>query len=155
LIDSNIDWGQDLVGLQRWIKKNAPDETIGLAYFGQINPDLFRLRLGNEFSWFLPPPHPQTVPPEKLPRHLRGRLSGYQFQPGLYAVSATLVRGLPWRVYDEDLRRWEPYDYGANAFAYFSKLEPFAKIGYSIFLYRVTPEQAKELSQIWAPTSAP
>ena len=55
LIDSNLDWGQDLVGLREWCRKNIPrDEPIGLAYFGQINPSMFTLR-GDRFDWFLPP----------------------------------------------------------------------------------------------------
>ena len=54
LIDSNLDWGQDLVALQKWWKKNIPGQPIGLAYFGQINPSIFKLR-GEPFDWFLPP----------------------------------------------------------------------------------------------------
>ncbi|MEJ7638939.1 MAG: glycosyltransferase family 39 protein, partial [Singulisphaera sp.] len=34
LIDSNIDWGQDLVNLRRWLAQNAPPgELDGIAYF--------------------------------------------------------------------------------------------------------------------------
>ena len=54
LIDSNLDWGQDLVGLQKWWKATIPGQPIGLAYFGQINPSIFKLR-GDSFDWFLPP----------------------------------------------------------------------------------------------------
>ena len=54
MIDSNLDWGQDLVGLQRWWQENIPDQPIGLAYFGQINPSIFEMR-GEPFRWFLPP----------------------------------------------------------------------------------------------------
>ena len=62
LIDSNLDWGQDLVELQRWWKANIPDQPIGLAYFGQINPSIFAMR-GEPFRWFLPPGRPGTVDP--------------------------------------------------------------------------------------------
>ena len=54
LIDSNLDWGQDLVSLQKWWKKTIPNEPIGLAYFGQINPSIFKLR-GDSFDWFFLP----------------------------------------------------------------------------------------------------
>ena len=57
MIDSNLDWGQDLVALQKWWKKTIPGEPIGLAYFGQINPSIFKLR-GDSFDWFLPPVKP-------------------------------------------------------------------------------------------------
>ena len=41
LIDSNLDWGQDLVGLRAWWREHDPGQPIGLAYFGQINPSIF------------------------------------------------------------------------------------------------------------------
>ena len=62
LIDSNLDWGQDLVALQKWWQETIPGEPIGLAYFGQINPSIFKLR-GEPFDWFLPPVKPGTVHP--------------------------------------------------------------------------------------------
>ena len=66
LIDSNLDWGQDLVGLQKWWKETIPDQPIGLAYFGQINPSIFKLR-GDSFDWFLPPVRPGTAQPMTQP----------------------------------------------------------------------------------------
>ena len=61
LIDSNLDWGQDLVGLKRLGRRQRPGRAVGLAYFGQINPDIFRLRHAagdpeSSLNWFLPPP---------------------------------------------------------------------------------------------------
>ncbi|HEU5116861.1 MAG TPA: glycosyltransferase family 39 protein, partial [Isosphaeraceae bacterium] len=44
LIDSNLDWGQDLVNLKRWVDRNAPGERLGLAYFGQVPPVIFQAR---------------------------------------------------------------------------------------------------------------
>ena len=84
LIDSNLDWGQDLVELQRWWRDNIPDQPIGLAYFGQFNPSIFELR-GEPFRWFLPPGMPgrsigcpaaespaDRTGPQADPRLLRG-----------------------------------------------------------------------------------
>ena len=62
LIDSNLDWGQDLVALRQWCRENLGDEPIGLAYFGQINPSIFADR-GDPFPWFLPPVKPGTTKP--------------------------------------------------------------------------------------------
>ena len=42
-----------------------------------------------------------------------------RLEPGLYAVSASLVRGLPWRVYDN--ARWAPYSAWTDAFGYFRR----------------------------------
>ena len=142
LIDSNLDWGQELVGLRQWAARNAPGERVGVAYFGQINPELFNLR-GEEFDWFLPP---------ALPGHWNGAAprspgAGSPPPPGLYAVSVSLIRGLPWRVYDRT--RWAPYEAKQDAFAYFQELTPFDHIGHSIFLYRIDGGDAERLARHW------
>ena len=155
LIDSNLDWGQDLVGLRRWLEKNSPGERIGLAYFGQINPRVFDPR-GEGFDWFLPPSKPGAMQPSDLPPRYRFDPAGMTLKPGLYAVSASLVEGLPWRVYDSpwngyDLNRWAPRQAWFNAFSYFRELTPIAKVGYSIWIYRVSPDDAARLAHHWAP----
>jgi Dolichyl-phosphate-mannose-protein mannosyltransferase len=146
LIDSNLDWGQDLVALQKWWKKTIPGQPIGLAYFGQINPSIFKFR-GEEFDWFLPPvppgsthaiadnPSPMLVGPAK------------KLAPGYYAVSATLLYGLPWRLYDpasplQVPGAWAPaWNVGKeDAFWYFRKFEPITRIGHSIYVYHLTAD---------------
>ena len=150
LIDSNLDWGQDLVNLREWVRSHG-NERIGLAYFGQVNPSLFDLR-GDGFDWFLPPAQPESwnrgLPPWPGARRPPG--------PGLYAVSASLVRGLSWRVYDharglpeDNPARWAPYDAKEGAFAYFHDLEPIDRIGYSIFIYRLDAAAAARLAPRW------
>jgi hypothetical protein len=52
-------------------------------------------------------------------------------------------------VYDSD--RWAPYNASSNAFSYFARLEPIARVGHSIFVYRLTPEQAAGLRPLWEP----
>lgn len=145
LIDSSLDWGQDLVGLRRWVDANAPGEPIGLAYFGQIHPAIFAAR-GEAFDWFLPPPLPGTMGPP-IPPQLVGPDGPTPPAPGLYAVSASLMRGLPWRVYDPG--RYPPYEARRDAFAYFAGLRPIGHVGHSIFLYRITPEDARGLARLW------
>ncbi len=148
LIDSNIDWGQDLVPLRRWIAKNAPGERIGLAYFGQINPRIFDAR-GEGFDWYLPPPLPGTM--RTLPPRYQALLSPPE--PGLYAVSASLVHGLKWRVYDNLWngfgKSWVPWGAEFEAFSYFRTLKPIDQVGYSIQIYRITPEVAARLARRW------
>ena len=99
LIDSNLDWGQDLVKLDRWLRANHPGRRVGLACFGQINPTLLKLR-GQGFDWFLPPALPGTFEP--LPGVDPARRIGpaTRLTPGLYAVGSSIVHGLPWRFYD-------------------------------------------------------
>ncbi len=87
LIDSNLDWGQDLVSLREWCQKTIPSHELGLVYFGQINPSIFAVR-GEAFRWFLPPAAPGTMQPmQPSNRNLIGPAK--QLTPGYYAVSAT------------------------------------------------------------------
>ncbi len=151
LIDSNLDWGQDLVALRRWMTENRPGKRVGLAYFGQVNPNIFLLR-NEEFRWFLPPVLPGTT----VPMYQNPALMGPDafLRPGIYAVSASLVRGLPWRVYDpgDPSQTW-PAAWDARqdrrnrgAFSYFADLTPIAKVGHSIFVYELTQEQCDRIN---------
>ena len=157
LIDSNIDWGQDLLNLKKWLDTNAPGERVGLAYFGQIHPRIFDER-GEGFDWFMPPPRPGTA--TLTPNAGNDPIPRYAFnppirlEPGLYAVSASLLKGLPWRVYDHRWRafgatRWAPYEIRDSAFDYFDQLTPIARVGHSISIYRVSPEDAARLAYYW------
>jgi hypothetical protein len=158
LIDSNLDWGQDLVTLRDWLRANAPGERVGLAYFGQINPNILKLR--NEgFDWFLPPPLPGTIRPGNPAWVAMMDGPPPRLEPGLYAVSASFVRGLPYALYDSSLRvpnlypGWDSRGTRSDrpAFGYFAGLKPEARVGHSLFVYRVTPEQAAELAPLWNP----
>jgi hypothetical protein len=151
LIDSNLDWGQDLVGLERWMAENRPGRRVGLAYFGQINPSIFLLR-GEDFRWFLPPLLPGTIRPMYQSPALIGPEA--TLKPGLYAVSASLVRGLPWRIYDpgDPSRAWSAgWDARSDkqergAFSYFADLTPIARVGHSIFVYELSQEDCDRLN---------
>lgn len=153
LIDSNLDWGQDLIGLRDWLRRHPQEGPVGLAYFGQINPNLFALR-GDGFAWFLPPLRPgrfEPMPGTRAP--LEGPAP--RVTPGLYAISATLLRGLPWRLYDPSPRAWfQAWRTHEDALGYFRELTPFDHIGYSIFLYRVSPADAQRISQRLAEEAA-
>ncbi len=156
LIDSNLDWGQDLVNLRDWLRENAPGEKVGLAYFGQINPNILILR-DEGFPWFLAPSAPGALRPMQPIERLEG--SPPRLVPGLYAVSASFVRGLPYALYDSSMRvanlypGWDSRNTDIPAYTYFQELEPVAKVGYSIFVYRVTEEQAARLSRVWSVSS--
>jgi len=43
LTDSNLDWGQGLIVLREYEQKH-PNENLRLAYFGSVNPPLYRVR---------------------------------------------------------------------------------------------------------------
>jgi len=67
LVDSNLDWGQDLPGLKQFMEKRGID-FIYLDYFGSINPKLYEINY-------------KPIPEEKL-------------SEGIYAISATYLQGL-------------------------------------------------------------
>lgn len=110
LIDSNIDWGQDLYRLKAYLKKH-PVDNPGLAYFGTIPPST----LGTAYR----------VPPELHP------------EPGTYAISASLLQGRPYSIRKMDGSR---HNLGTDALGYFRFFEPKARLGYSINVYELTPE---------------
>ena len=140
LIDSNLDWGQDLVGLREWCRRNIPDQPIGLACFGQINPSIFTVR-GDRFDWFLPPVRPDLIRSTFDAPGARVVGPAKELKPGYYAVSATLLYGLHWRLYDSTPywhEAWQPaWSASSNAFAYFRLFEPIARIGHSIYVYKL------------------
>jgi hypothetical protein len=70
LLDSNLDWGQDLGRLADYLKAHGV-ERIGLGYFGHVDPDLYGI------AWTLPPQAPA---------------------PGRYAVSANFLAGYPYAI---------------------------------------------------------
>jgi len=132
LLDSNIDWGQDLLELRRVLDLNEP---LGLAYFGAVDPALAGIR------WRVPPRDPRTVPPgHALPSDTPTLL------PGLYAISVNFLYGLPHRVPGPG---GESVPSDEDAFAYFRTLRPFARAGYSIEIFRVGPEEADRIEQVW------
>ena len=108
LVDSNLDWGQDLKGLKRWMDKNSV-KTIQLAYFGTADPAYYGIEaVYKPGTW-------KTVM----------STPGLRADPGFssyIAVSATHLTG----VY---LRPFNPY-------VQFLLKKPVATIGRSILIYR-------------------
>lgn len=110
VVDSNLDWGQDLKRLAIWVEEKNIDK-IYLDYFGGGSPEYY---LGEKYKYW-----DRSKPESEFPR-------------GNYlAVSATQLQGqraLPVLGYKEPsfyylwLNNYEP---------------PIAKIGYSIFIYYI------------------
>jgi 4-amino-4-deoxy-L-arabinose transferase-like glycosyltransferase len=112
LVDSNLDWGQDLPALKAWMDKHSIDR-VNLSYFGTALPGLYGVRYWPlpGFLHFISNPDMNSFNP-------------YTPEPGWYAISATSLRlGLLYR--EQDL------------FAYFRDKTPAARAGYSLLLYKV------------------
>lgn len=77
LVDSSLDWGQDLPALKKWLGAHrAPSEPVYLSYFGSDEPARFI---------------PDAVLMPRLSNFDRTR-PWYWCEPGLYAVSATMLQ---------------------------------------------------------------
>lgn len=136
VVDSSLDWGQDLPALARWLDTNRqPGEKLYLSYFGNAWPPHYGVRP----TIFLPAVNFVT-PPQ----------SAYALEPGLYCVSATSLaevysdfRG-PWRpVWEQTLRegRADEPTLARLRFArlckYLQGRAPDANAGHSILIYRL------------------
>lgn len=167
LVDSSLDWGQDLPALKTWLQANAAGQSIYLSYFGSGEPAYYKInarRLAFTNNFKLPSAH-------------------VKLEPGIYCISATMlqqvyspVRG-PWSLEYEreyqDLRQYEPMlaTYTENAavraqleqsvgrekwnqvivrfellrFArlchYLRARGPDANVGYSILIFRLNAEE--------------
>jgi hypothetical protein len=119
LINSNIDWGQDLLYLKRWLNEHPEARPLKLAYYGPVDPRL----AGIEFS--LPP-----TESERCRSGASGRLPS-----GWYAVSVTFLRGRP---FPAPNGRGGRKGIGRDDYGYFLKeFQPVAMAGYSIYIYHV------------------
>jgi hypothetical protein len=113
LVDSNLDWGQDLPAL-RDVMDDLGIEQVNLAYFGKAVPEKYGVSYHPLASYlrFVEGPELSAFNP-------------YTPEPGWYAISATSLR--------LGMMTSETVD----LYAYFRDLEPVARAGYSIYLYRV------------------
>ena len=114
LVDSNVDWGQDLLRLRQWQVENSMDD-LKLGYFGTADPAFYGLQYEplpgfprEEFYatlWANPPFNPAAP------------------EPGVYAISVSSL--------------WESHTESKNVYPWFRNREPDDQIGYSILIYQV------------------
>jgi 4-amino-4-deoxy-L-arabinose transferase-like glycosyltransferase len=99
LADSNIDWGQDLKRLKRWMTRNGV-ERVNLAYFGQADPAYYGIDA-------------VPLPGSDIGSPRRPELPGY------VAVSVNMLTGVylnpAWRLYYEGFRHLVPVAHVGNS----------------------------------------
>ena len=172
LVDSSLDWGQELPDLHQWLEKNVPASSntpVYLSYFGTGDPAFYKINAQILPGFFDPGP-PQNFP-----------LGG-----GVYCISATNLQGiytrfpLPWSPDDErlytqarndidlwnstadniaarnqlleerDLASWNNLTriFGrlrlARLTAYLRHRTPDDEVGYSILIYRLSDDQVNQ-----------
>ena len=113
LVDSNLDWGQDLENLKIWLDEHGVDH-VWLSYFGEGRPSYYDINFTGLDSF-----PPRLMNPQARPFY------PHDPAPGIYAISATTLQGVHFANHD--------------VFAWFRDKEPLDKVGYSIFLYEVPP----------------
>jgi hypothetical protein len=155
LVDSNLDWGQDLPGLAHWLAERPDADRCYLSYFGSALPEqhaVHCIRLPGFFDFGRP-------------------LRREELDAGTYCISATMLQALH---LDADARgRWtaehelrfgrareaaaQETDAGvteptpgwslyerlrfARLMAYLREREPDDQVGYSILIYRLDAEE--------------
>lgn len=133
LLDSNIAWGQDLLFLRRWLDGHPDVKPIGLVAYGWIHPHL----AGIDFS--LPPVGPKG--PGMIGQHGDGQQLGPL--PGWYAIDVNFLHGPRWTAANEE-GGWTAISPDGMNYEYFLRFEPVARVGYSIYVYHISPEEADE-----------
>ena len=123
LLDSNIDWAQDMLYLKRWYAANPQARPFHLERFGS-------LVASPEAAGIESQPVPGFLPADAL-HDQQYQPSGPQ--PGWFALSINHIKGY--------------HHYGSDRpeFTYFQRLKPIARAGYSIQIYHLTPDQADAL----------
>jgi hypothetical protein len=111
LVDSNLDWGQDLYKLMAALNDQTGDEPVSIAYFGSVPP--YAAGLAGD-------PPPQFSP-----------------QPGWHAVSVNFVQGRPHTLRRLD-GRFDPR--GLDAYGYFRFFTPRFRVGNSIDVFYLSRE---------------
>ena len=130
LLDSNIDWGQDLLSLKRWLNRHPEARPLGLAYFNFLDPKL----IGIEYD--LPSVAP-ALPEDRLPK----RAAQFGPRPGWFAISVNYLRGLTFAAPDgQGGTRWIGEH---DSLTYFQQFQPIARAGYSIYIYKITVDEAQ------------
>jgi hypothetical protein len=161
LVNSSLDWGQDLPGLRRWLDQNAPPgggQKVYVSYFGAADPAYYGIKA------------------VELPSSDE---SAYTFKGGIYCVSASGLEGVQWtrthtieyQALGRELGRWaataaDPkarealiQETGENFWItigkaydvlkfyrlclYLQRRKPDDEVGYSILIFRLTDSEIK------------
>ncbi len=117
LLNSNADWGQDLLYLRRWLDARPEVRLDGLSYsFVNIVPPV---------AFDLPA---NALPPDpRCPRCQPFSPSEFGPRPGWYAVSVSLL-------HDRN-----------GIVRYLDRFKPVGRAGYSILIYHITPEEVNRV----------
>lgn len=135
LLDANIDWGQDLLYLQRWYDSNPQARPLHLQYFGFVSPRDAKIEFEPVPQQLRPSGGPQPPGDAAAPQpqnQQQRKIPG--LVPGWYAISVN------------DLYGYRHYGGERDQYAYLRTLTPVATAGYSIYIYHLTEEDVRKLT---------
>lgn len=124
LLDSNIDWGQDLFELKRFVHHHPECAPLWISYFGSIDPETVGITA-------------QRVP---LLYENGKWIHLHSLNPGWYAISVNHLYGYHFE---------GPHSPNLSCFQRFT---PDAMAGYSIYIYHITPDKIDSLTRNNTPT---
>ena len=119
LVDSSLDWGQDLPGLKAWLDTHARGEKVFLSYFGTGDP------LFEGIAATALPALPEVGPPRRW----------HALAPGVYAISATMLQ----HVYSDVRGEW--------SFAREQEFQRLRPLEPSLLAYQTDPGRRRALEQ--------
>lgn len=114
LIESNLDWGQDLPGLKAYMDENSI-EKINLGYFGRVDPAIY----GIDY--------------ELVEREL---------EEGVCAISVNFLVGRPYYLLNADTKQLTYI--GQDYYKRYRGLTPKERIGHSIYLFEIEKNGKKD-----------
>lgn len=147
LVDSSLDWGQDLPALKGWIEKYAAGSPVYLSYFGTGSPEYYGIKAKRLPSYINLGHHPEET----------------EFREGVYAISATMLQSVysyaagHWNVLYErayqrllksstnDVERFNLQQLRFTRLcSYLRHRTPTDSVGYSILIFRLSKRELDE-----------
>lgn len=123
LLDSNIDWSQDLFFLEDWQQTHPEALPMKIAYFGSYPLEETKI----QYTGYPPvlPDKTQPENPDDQSHLLEANLAPPELSPGWYAVSVN-------ELFSRSCR-----------YKYFLNMKPQAVVGYSFYIYQVPSPSAR------------
>lgn len=116
VVDSNIDWGQDVAALGAYVAQREAVAEIQGAWLSVVPPEVYGIELGD---WYTPSPQSAQI-------DLYGRFYPPRPAPATYVFSVSHVQGV--------------FEQPQSSLAWFREREPDERVGNSLFVYEVLPD---------------
>jgi hypothetical protein len=117
LVDSSIDWGQDMTRLRNWSEQHPEARPLFVAAFGMFDPAVLDVK-------YRSPPGSSVVTEQA---------GMWNLADGWYVVSAHRVQGMRRLLMPRNDRPVA----ATGGYAYFQQLVPCDRIGYSLLVYQI------------------